>query len=286
MAVLITGASGFIGKQVARTLAPQCKLISFSRHPLDSALSCVAAVRGDFLSFEDLRQLDSHPIEALVHLAAVLGSASEREAMEVNVEGTRRLLRYASDRGCERFVLASSIAAVGSLRADFLPLRLPIDEEHPRLVADPYGLSKAMGEDLARYFHRRSPDLDITCLRFGAVKDTATWVAPPVVVGTPVQFPFIELACVALSDVVRSVERALLSAPRPGVHVYNIVGPQASSDDEPLEVLRDRFGPDFAGIDVSSYEAGNPRAPLYSTNLARQEIGFSAEVTIRCRKLA
>ena len=70
-------------------------------------------IQGDFGSYEDLRQLDDNAIDAVIHLAAVTGGCRERDGLLVNVEGSRCLMRYLIDSGCRKFIMASSIAAVG-----------------------------------------------------------------------------------------------------------------------------------------------------------------------------
>ena len=134
-------------------------------------------VRGEFHSFEDLRQLDGFAIECVVHLAAATGGSTEEDALNTNVVGSRRLLRYALDRGCRKFVMASSIAAVGCLDANFVPLAVPIPDDHPCLATDAYGLSKALMEEITRYFQRVVPDSDFINLRLSVVDDPAA--SPP-----------------------------------------------------------------------------------------------------------
>ncbi len=109
--ILITGASGFIGRALCADMATRHRVLCLSRHDPELDLPWI---RGEFGSFEDLRQLDDEAIDAVIHLAAAKGrGSSERDKVLVNVEGTRCLMRYLIDRGCKKFVLASSIAAVG-----------------------------------------------------------------------------------------------------------------------------------------------------------------------------
>ena len=109
-AVLITGASGFIGRALAASMAQGHEVVCMSRRDPELGLPWV---QGEFGSFEDLARLDDRSIDTVVHLASVTGGCSERDGILVNVEGTRCLMRYLIDRGCRKFVMASSIAAVG-----------------------------------------------------------------------------------------------------------------------------------------------------------------------------
>jgi nucleoside-diphosphate-sugar epimerase len=65
----------------------------------------------------------------------------------------------ACDFGIKKIVHASSDSSYGfNFRRNndvLLPEYLPLDEEHPQKPADPYGLSKKVGEDIALNFTRR-----------------------------------------------------------------------------------------------------------------------------------
>jgi len=119
--VLVTCASGFLGSRLVTRLADTHRVVALSHSPVEHA---AVAVGGTFTSAADLARLDVHRIDT-VHLAAATGGSSEEDALGINVSGTRRLLRYCIDRGFTRFVLASSIAAVGCLSSDFRPGRFP-----------------------------------------------------------------------------------------------------------------------------------------------------------------
>ena len=92
--VLITGASGFIGRALATAMSVHHDVLCMSRKNPGLDLSWI---RGNFGSFEDLRQLDDHSIDVVIHLGAVLGGCLERDGILVNVEGTRCLMRYLMD---------------------------------------------------------------------------------------------------------------------------------------------------------------------------------------------
>lgn len=275
-AVLVTGASGFIGVALTRELVDTRKVVAMSRsRPVRGWSPGVSFVAGAFHSEKDLANLEEHRIGCLVHLGAVTGGCSEEDGLDVNVLGTRRLLRYLLDRGCRRFVLASSVAATGSLHHDFVPARMPIPDDHPYLARDAYGLSKAMVEDLTRYFGRLYPDAAFVNLRLGAVVDDETWRPEPIKVGTPMRFPFVELARVMLSDAVRALASVVDGPPSVGVRTYNVVGPDATCEDPVPEVVRALLGDKAEGLDMSAYERpGHARDPLYAMEKIERELGF------------
>ena len=84
--ILITGASGFIGKSLSLRLAENHQVICMSRKDPGFNLPWV---KGTFASFEDLARVDNYQVDMLVHLGAVTGGVTERECILGNVEGTR-----------------------------------------------------------------------------------------------------------------------------------------------------------------------------------------------------
>ena len=167
MRVLITGTSGFIGRALAADMAADHEVVCLSRQPTEVA--GVEVVVGDFTRGEDLHRLDRWDFDALVHLGAVTGAGAEADLMRVNVMGTYDLLRYLIDRGCSKFALASSIAAVGMQSVHFRPLELPMSDEHPCLDRDGYGFSKYMMEETTRYLARQREDLDFINIRLASI---------------------------------------------------------------------------------------------------------------------
>jgi nucleoside-diphosphate-sugar epimerase len=146
--VLVTGASGFLGRHVSlRLLAAGWRvrgLVRPGRAPaqgvepapaagLDDADALAGAVAG---------------VDAVVHLAARVHVMRDRAAdplsefRRVNVEGTRALLDAAIAAGARTFVFASSAKAVGEWTS------APWTEETEPCPADPYGLSKLEAERL------------------------------------------------------------------------------------------------------------------------------------------
>lgn len=282
--ILVTGGTGFIGSRLVPLLAAQHEVISLAR-TAQKDQPRVKTVRGTFHSFEDLRRLDGSRIEALVHLAGVTGGCSEQDGLEVNVAGTRRLLRYLADRGCRKFVLASSVAAVGCLtdrEPRFAPQQLPIAPDHPFLGRDAYGLSKVLMENMARYMARAIPDAGIVSLRFGAVTDEEKYRPEAVrAAGLPL-WAFVTLARVALRDVLRGLILAVSAPLPPGYRQYNLVGPDTPCEDSVPDLIPAFLGPAAGALDLAAYRrAGHGHDPLYSMKEIKRELGFAPEVPMR-----
>lgn len=268
--VLITGASGFIGSALACSMAPKHDVICISRRNPGLDLLWV---RGDLAAFEDLRQLDRYDIEVVVHLAAVTGGCLERDGILVNVEGTRCLMRYLIDRGCRKFVMASSIAAVGFQSTRFRPLQLPIPDEHPCLDRDGYGLSKFMMEEITRYYGRQNEDIDVINLRLASIVDDAR-MPEPQRAGPLHQWALGGITLMARSDAVRAFTMAAEAPYKPGVRIMNATGPQAWVADPVVRVLRGWWGDE---IDLSCFEQpGHEYDSVFQVKRIEQELGFVA----------
>lgn len=112
------------------------------------------------------------PYEAVVHFAAIPRAYehSNDEVFRVNTLSTYNVLEACAVHGIEKVVLASSESSYGiCFAADFFePKYLPVDEAHPQLPEDCYGLSKVVNEATAASFHRRT-GMQIISLRLGNI---------------------------------------------------------------------------------------------------------------------
>ena len=267
--VLITGTSGFIGRALAQSMAVEHQVFCLSRQP--TPVERVTAWQGDFATAQGLALLQGTDIDVLVHLAAVTGGGSETEQLQANVLGTHGLLRHLIDRGCKKFVLASSIAAVGFQAPAFRPLQLPIPDEHPCLDRRGYGFSKYMMEETSRYLARQREELDFINIRLASIGPDERPIAPRQV-GPLGEWALGGLSFMYLSDAVRCFSMAAEAAHKAGVRIMNAVGAQAAAGDTVAEIIRGWYGDE---IDLSHYEReGHERDPVYQIDRIRDELGF------------
>lgn len=153
--VFVTGAAGFIGSHVVKRLAEEgCEVVALVL-PNDPARSLlgwpdelsrrVTRVEGDLSDPARLAQ-QMQGASLVIHLAAIYAIWLPRPALmwEVNVEGTRHVMRAAKVAKIRRVVHTSSIAAIGSRPGMELA-----DEEvgfNDWAIADDYVLSKYVSE--------------------------------------------------------------------------------------------------------------------------------------------
>jgi UDP-glucose 4-epimerase len=155
--VLVTGASGFMGRRMVAALRGQGYHVRAGVRDLRVARQLATEGITDPVHL-DLRDSSSvHPalegVSAVYHLAALVGNqASSKELNDVNVAGTRRLWSAAADAGVRRMLYCSS-AAVYGLRAG---RNAPITEDVVPAPFEPYGCSKLNGEREAFRLAQRS----------------------------------------------------------------------------------------------------------------------------------
>jgi len=114
--VLVTGASGFVGSHVAETLASVGWRVRCLVRPTSSRRWLT---RADYeFAQADVNDLHGIPealegMDAVVHCAALTNALHPDEYFQVNAEGTLRLWMAAESCKVKRFLLISSVAAIG-----------------------------------------------------------------------------------------------------------------------------------------------------------------------------
>ncbi len=113
--VIVTGATGVLGSQVAECLARNHAEVTGTYHASIGlgSMRSKAFFSMDLAQPEDIRIPDGH-YDVLVHCAAVTTTKSTRTQVttRVNVEGTSMLFERAAARGIRRIVFISSLSAL------------------------------------------------------------------------------------------------------------------------------------------------------------------------------
>ena len=159
--VLVTGASGFVGRHVCESLhAAGFQVNAVVRKRSNTPVSSFVAQLIDVDDIGPDTSWDSalRGIEAVVHLAGLahLPLENQPEALEacrrVNILGTERLVRSAAAADVRRFIYISTIKVNGEQTAVDVPFT-EIDSPHPM---DAYGRSKWEAEQIIRDVAGRS----------------------------------------------------------------------------------------------------------------------------------
>lgn len=175
MRVAVTGAGGHLGRAaVTALLAEGIEVLGLDRQ-FTTKLGC-PCMRVDLC---DLGQVYGALAgnDAVLHLGAIpapTGLPAE-EVFGNNTTASFHVHEAAARLGIRRVVSASSISAYGFpfQHRWSVPEYFPIDEAHPLLPQDPYGLSKAVGEQIAAAYHRRGAG-DAVSLRISHVVEDST----------------------------------------------------------------------------------------------------------------
>ena len=145
MKTLVTGASGFIGKHLVRTLVEQgrdvrCLVRKTSDTQCFDDLG-IELCYGDLLDKDSLKDI-AKDVSIVYHLAGLIHSTYNRDFYKVNFDGTRNLVEECLPKKIEKFVFLSSIAAVGPNQKRGVLL----NEKSPCSPISPYGRSKLIAE--------------------------------------------------------------------------------------------------------------------------------------------
>lgn len=170
--VVITGASGFLGRQLLRLMKNDYRIYGVARrsqhragaveHPnIDWDLVDIGNRERLMAVFE--RIAADGPVDAVLHLAAYYDFTGDDhpEYWRTNVEGMRNVLDASRLVAPQRFIFASSVAACA-----FPAEGTSITETTPPDGREPYSVSKRLGEEmLAEY----ADDFPSTIIRFAAM---------------------------------------------------------------------------------------------------------------------
>lgn len=170
--LLVTGASGFVGRHFIDMVKDRCFIHAVARRsqadagvPSSPSVIWTRADIGEQKSID--RAMDSivreGGVDFIVHCAGYYDYTDRNtpEYQRTNVQGTRFLLAHAQRLGAKRFIYASSLAVSGFSKDD----RVITEESLPDATI-PYALSKRAAEELVRQASTRFP---CTIVRLAAI---------------------------------------------------------------------------------------------------------------------
>lgn len=301
--VLITGASGFIGRALSDALgAAGTEVVGVDRVP-DADRGVVAG---------DVTEPGSWAgtltgVDAVVHAAAVVSNAVDRDGQwRVNVLGTQRVVAAAAAAGVTRFVQLSSVRAFSDTQ--FPP---DVTEAHPvRPDGNPYVDTKIAGEQVVLQAHAAG-EIEAVVVRPGDVYGPGSepWILKPLQAIRARQFLLPAMgrgihSPVYVDDLVRGL-LLCLAHPAAAGQVFTISGPAGVESREYFGYLfrfagrrgpvgvPTRLGVALAHLaDVANRAAGRrsevnaismrylARPGTYSIQKARDRLGYVPEVEL------
>ena len=176
MRILLTGGAGFIGSHTAVEMVQSGHEVVIYDNFCNSdasVLDRLEKILGKRVPFEEgdvrdydrmLEVLKRWQIDAVVHFAGLkaVGESVEKplEYYDNNLCGTIELLRAMKEAGVKRIIFSSSATVYGT------PQYLPLDENHPLSVTNPYGRTKLQIEEILSDLCVSDPEWSAVCLRY------------------------------------------------------------------------------------------------------------------------
>ncbi len=268
--IVVTGASGRLGRRVVQLLVDQNRAVLATDRSATDDLPAefVRCDLGDAKAVEGILK----DAEAVVHLGAIPGPLREdpRVIFENNVASAFNVMMSAAELGLRRVVFSSSAFGMGWAHDGnaFVPLYLPLDEEHPMMPFEPYGLSKQVGEDIGRMIARNS-NTTVVSLRFTnvalpEVQAEFPWPAPtPENPLTLVMWAYADARDVAEAHVLS------LDAEIAEYEAFMIAQPSSRFKESTIDLVKNNFGD---RVEIRDGLSG--AASVISTEKAQRLLGW------------
>ncbi|MBZ4185587.1 UDP-glucose 4-epimerase GalE [Thermomonas sp. RSS23] len=175
MNLLVTGGAGYIGSHTCVLLLEAGHTVTVIDNLCNSSATALERVQelagkplcfveGDIRNPDDLARAFEGGIDAVIHFAALkaVGESCEQPLryFDNNIGGTIALMQAMQDHGVHHLVFSSSATVYGQ------PDQVPVTEDAPLRVTNPYGRSKLVMEDLIRDWCAARPEASAVLLRY------------------------------------------------------------------------------------------------------------------------
>ena len=160
--ILMTGAAGGLGRAMRDRLKANCTVLRLS-----DRMEFGAAQAHEEIILADLAHADAvlamvQDVDAVVHFGGISVEGPFGPILQANILGAYNLYEAARKHGVKRVVFASSNHVTGFYRQSET-----ITADHPPRPDGLYGVSKAFGEDLSRFYFDRY-GIETACVRIGS----------------------------------------------------------------------------------------------------------------------
>jgi Nucleoside-diphosphate-sugar epimerases len=239
--IAVTGGSGKLGTHVVELLKKE----GYKIRSLDAKRADRLGGEQLAVDLSDFGQVAGAlgGVDAIVHLAAIPAPLGHTNSyiFSNNVLSTYNVLEAASLLGIRKVVTGSSESAYGFAWAPspFSPEYFPVDENHPLLPQECYGLSKAVGEQTAAMFARRG-GMSVFALRYSMIVAEKEYAG--LKTGEPERYYRSLWSYIDIRDAARATLAALVSE-RTGFYALNITSDDTLSD-RPTDRLLSEFYPE------------------------------------------
>jgi len=170
--VIVTGNAGFIGRYLTLSLVENGYfVVGMDIVKMDDKYSANSNnFRQEIVDLTDIDAIDKacsslDEVAFVFHTVAMQPTSKNMEIQEylnINFRGSSNLISICDKYGFKNIILSSSFSIYGK------PEYLPMDEKHPTVPGNPYGISKLLVEQLYEYYSRMN-GFHITVLRYDGV---------------------------------------------------------------------------------------------------------------------
>lgn len=175
MKILVCGGTGYIGSHTSVVLAQSGHEVRILDNLSNSSPVVVERIgsivgrpvefiEGDIRDRQSLADALAGGIDVVIHFAALKSVADScahpLEYFDNNISGTISLLQAMTAAGVRCLVFSSSATVYGNAK------RVPVTEESPLQVVNPYGRTKLVMEDLIRDYCGSQPEFSAVLLRY------------------------------------------------------------------------------------------------------------------------
>ncbi len=269
--VAVTGGSGKLGRWVIEELIRrQYRVVSLD-HKRSDSLRCPQIQ----VDMNDLGQVASalRGADAVIHLAAIPAPVGypHNYIFANNVLGGFNVLEAASLLGIRRVVLGSSTSCYGFAWAEkpLSPVYLPVDEDHPHLAQEGYGLSKTLNELTAEMFHRRT-GMQVVSLRFSLIAAPGEYAGLAEAARNPESFRKILWSYVDIRDAANACVAALTAELDGGAMALNVTGDDVLSEWDTRRLIAECY-PETKELRAEL----RGREPLFANERAKKTLGWT-----------
>lgn len=288
MKILVTGGSGFVGRNLTKKLVEDGHEVMITSTGNEPHIDGITKVLYAGLNGVNYRQLPS--LDAVIHLMANNDTLYQdrQEMFRLNVDEPRDLFYQTKAKGCKCFIYASSTAVYGSQPAPY------IESETAVLPLNVYGESKAAFDEFAMEFAKNF-SLTVYGFRYcniygpgeeqkGKRMSMIGQILRQVIKGeTPRLFEFGEQKrdWVFVTDVVQANLKALQQKDSGKGEIYNIGSGVAHTFNEIINYATKVTGKSINPIYVSCpFEGAYQNHTECDISKAKRELGYEPEFSL------